>query len=524
MCDELRLDRVSCASLWLREDLWQSWRVMRHQARIIRDPIHGDVLIGTLQMAVIDTPVFQRLRYIRQNGLLHFVFPGAVHTRFSHSIGTMHVARRAFSVLFPEYRPHKPDTEDPAFYVGQIFELAALLHDIGHCAFSHSLEKVRLAGDRPIFPPVDDIVKTWDDDTLTAWWERQGTTYKRPKETEHEQVGMLLTHMLFRGEDERVGAACAATLGQEPSTIAQDVLALLHRKHGIDPSEKFRSCAAAIAAGVESPERVEKPDEDLIQALSTLISGSLDVDRMDYLQRDSLFTGTTYGICDTDILVGSLVLGVAEDGHLQLGLRSRAVQAADDFMWSRFQLFLQVLNHKTNVILNELLRDALPEVLGQSDVPLQEPKSFKDYLDFTDDRVMASVRSACIYQAGGDQTTYARALFRRKFPLYLGARPLTGSADDSADLRDHRRELAKEHLGSTDRFTEIRFSTVKSDLVKGGGLPFVQVRDRATGETFLREPGAEQTYKVNEWTKNGDLPITVEEVHFFVDRQCVAKP
>ena len=497
---------------------------MEQQTRIIRDPVHGDIVIGSLQAAVIDTPVFQRLRYIRQNGLLHFVFPGAVHTRFSHSIGTMHVARRAFSVLFPEYRPHKPDADDPVFYVGQIFELAALLHDVGHCAFSHSLEKIKLPGGRPIFPPVDEIVRNWKDATLTEWWRLEGKTYKRPKETEHEQVGMLLTRMLFREDDERVADGCQAVLKQGPGTVAQDVLALLHRKHGIDPSKRFLSAAETLATSLETPEKAVQPAKDLTQALSTLISGSLDVDRLDYLRRDSLFTGTTYGICDTEILIGSLILGVTEDGRLHLGLRSRGVKAADDFMWSRFQLFLQVLNHKTNVVLNALLREALPEVLGESNVPLQEPKSFRDYLDFTDDRVMASVRSACIYQADGDQTTYARALFHRRFPLYLGAKSLTGGSEDSANIRDHRRELASQHLGSEERYEEIRTSEVTSELIKGGGLPFVHVRDKATGQEVLRAPGDEGTYKVNEWTKTGSLPLIVREAHFFVDRKDVAKP
>src|SRR5262245_22950841 len=87
---------------------------------VIRGAVHLDIQLGPVEPAIIDTPLFQRLRYIRQTGLLHFVFPGAVHTRFSHSIGTMHVSRRVFSRLFDEYRPavKGPAAPLPAQYVG----------------------------------------------------------------------------------------------------------------------------------------------------------------------------------------------------------------------------------------------------------------------------------------------------------------------------------------------------------------------------------------------------------------------
>jgi HD superfamily phosphohydrolase len=73
--------------------------------RLVRDPIHGDIAISALEAAVIDTRVFQRLRYLRQDGLLHFIFPGAVHTRFAHSIGTMAVAERVLSHLLAPVEP-----------------------------------------------------------------------------------------------------------------------------------------------------------------------------------------------------------------------------------------------------------------------------------------------------------------------------------------------------------------------------------------------------------------------------------
>jgi len=118
---------------------------MSGSVRRIRDPIHGLILFDetdwTDQVALklIDTPEFQRLRRIRQLGVSEFVYPGATHTRFAHSLGVYHNARRLLSVI----RRKRPDDfdEDRATTV----QLAALLHDVGHGPFSHAFESAREA-------------------------------------------------------------------------------------------------------------------------------------------------------------------------------------------------------------------------------------------------------------------------------------------------------------------------------------------------------------------------------------------
>lgn len=101
----------------------------------VRDPIHGLIYLTDLELAVIDTPVFQRLRRIRQLAMADLVYPGALHTRFEHVVGTMHVAHRIIEAL--DRREHKFDNDD-----WQTVRLAALLHDIGHGPFSHVSEYV----------------------------------------------------------------------------------------------------------------------------------------------------------------------------------------------------------------------------------------------------------------------------------------------------------------------------------------------------------------------------------------------
>src|SRR5262247_3777182 len=101
---------------------------------IIRDPLWNNIRLDPLSFELIDTPAFQRLRYVRQLGLAFLVYPGATHTRFEHALGTYHLARRAISIL-----------DDSGALAGvsreayQLVRVAALLHDVGHYPFSHAL-------------------------------------------------------------------------------------------------------------------------------------------------------------------------------------------------------------------------------------------------------------------------------------------------------------------------------------------------------------------------------------------------
>jgi len=102
---------------------------------IIRDPLWNNIRLDPLSFELIDTPAFQRLRYVRQLGLAFLVYPGATHSRFEHALGTYHLARRTLTLF--------EDQEDYAL-IGRdecmLIRIAALLHDIGHYPFSHALE------------------------------------------------------------------------------------------------------------------------------------------------------------------------------------------------------------------------------------------------------------------------------------------------------------------------------------------------------------------------------------------------
>ena len=99
---------------------------------MVYDEIHGFIRVNDVERAIIDTPIFQRLRHVTQIGLAYLVYPGATHTRFSHSIGVLHLASRVGYNLMREGHL----THDEV----RLLRLAVLLHDVGHYPLSHSLE------------------------------------------------------------------------------------------------------------------------------------------------------------------------------------------------------------------------------------------------------------------------------------------------------------------------------------------------------------------------------------------------
>lgn len=116
----------------------------------ICDPIHSFIRYDEIEEKVIDSLPFQRLRYIRQMGVAYLIYPGAIHTRFEHSLGVMEIASRIYDSLMRTYNLHPvsqgrvPLEEDERFYWRRILRIAALCHDMGHLPFSHTAEKFLL--------------------------------------------------------------------------------------------------------------------------------------------------------------------------------------------------------------------------------------------------------------------------------------------------------------------------------------------------------------------------------------------
>ncbi|MCS6970688.1 MAG: HD domain-containing protein [Planctomycetota bacterium] len=272
----------------------------------IRDPIHGTILIDEAERRVVDHPWVQRLRHIRQLGFVGLVYPGAVHDRFQHSLGVMHLAGERFRRLRAGFADCSARELDHAW---RVVRLAGLLHDVGHPPFSHSTE--------PLLPPVERLA-------LPADWYWPGCQ-PRARRATHEDASLAVVQALTRQGvlDEDTGRDVAAVLA--PS---------------VRPSPRLAGCGP------------------LLEALRFLVSGEVDSDRCDYLLRDSHYAGVTYGLYDLARLLACETVVPGPAGP-ELGLEVHGVHTLEGLLLARYQMFHQVYFHKTPPAFEYYLEQAL---------------------------------------------------------------------------------------------------------------------------------------------------------------------
>ncbi len=298
----------------------------------IRDPIHGPIPVTPGEQAVIDSPWFQRLRRIKQLGFAELAFPGATHNRYLHSVGVMHLAGQAFDAVFrgADWLPAADRNR-----VRQVLRLAALCHDIGHAPLSHTSES--------LFPAIREL-------NLPLL---KGADSQAQARHEHYTLKLLLDSDL---------ADVIRTRFTDLSVLPEHVAALLHTEVDCDVD-------TFVVNG-----------RDLQGVLSALVSGEVDVDRMDYLLRDSHYTGVSYGKFDYDWLLSHLTHHVADDGRVYLAVQDRAIYTFDDFLLSRYHMFLMVYFHSKVVCYDHMLRRFYQELPTGFQIPA-DPAGFLDWDD-----------------------------------------------------------------------------------------------------------------------------------------------
>jgi uncharacterized protein len=280
--------------------------------KVIHDCVHGSVKVEGAFLELLERPEMQRMRGVHQLGLAHFVFPGANHTRLEHSLGTYHMAGLMGRSL------ELPEGERRTLLA------AAMLHDIGHAPFSHTLEEVI-----------------------------------------HDRTGkdhMDLTTALIRGQLQALDQASEAVLG--PMEPIAEVLG----RYDISTDEV---CELIVASRTELG-----PGQTLLveggqahfgikRYLGQIISGPLDVDQMDYLKRDAYYTGVAHGAIDVDRLLQTVAIY-----HGDLVMSKGGLTAAEGLMVARALMYTSVYYHKTariaELMLCKAVEHAPPEVLEDS--------------------------------------------------------------------------------------------------------------------------------------------------------------
>src|SRR5262245_1692320 len=249
--------------------------------RIYRDPVHNIIALSedraddALLIRLINTPEFQRLRYIKQLGLALYTYQGAEHSRFTHSLGVMHLMTRVLDHLGRRY-----EISEEARVVART---AAMLHDLGHGPFSHVIEKV---------------------------------------------------------------------LGQNHERWTMRIIA--------DPSTRVHQALAEYDPAL--PEKVVAAINHRYQPVfvGQLVSSQLDVDRFDYLLRDSLMTGAKYGNYDLEWIIHALEIDQQND---RISVAANGLFAVEEYLQARYHMFRQVYFHRTlrsaEAVLMSILRRAV---------------------------------------------------------------------------------------------------------------------------------------------------------------------
>ena len=246
----------------------------------LRDPLWNNIRVDELTLELVDTEVFQRLRYVRQLGLAYLVYPGATHSRFEHALGTYHLARNTLSLLAESDSEHRVEPEEES-----IVRAAALLHDVGHYPFSHALEEIG--------------------------------------QLHHEDVA-------------------------RPLITTGVVAAILERGISRDAPERVFSLIRGTSDS----------------AVQGLISGSLDLDKIEYLKRDAFMCGVPYGEIDVHRLTQSmLIVSNPETGKATLGVREKGLSALESLLFAKYQMYRNVYWHhavrSATAMYKRLVEDAL---------------------------------------------------------------------------------------------------------------------------------------------------------------------
>lgn len=307
----------------------------------VRDPIHGFVSLNEWERDIINHPVFQRLRRIRQLSLTDMVYPGAMHTRFEHSLGVMHVATRMFDRIC-EKRSDFLGSELQFDEAGlrrdrALVRLACLLHDVGHAPFSHAAEGLMDSG--------------------------EGRTYK------HENYSAAAVSFLMRDviEDH--------PLNQNYHIRAEEIADFLNGKLRVGRSLLWRN----------------------------LVSSQLDADRADYLLRDSHHTGVAYGQYDLHRLIATLTVAIDPDTWSPvLAVEEGGEHAAEALIIARYMMFTQVYFQHTRRAFDRHSVEAIKHILSEKQwesnlsnksafPPPTSEEYVKDYVKWDDWRVLGLI-------------------------------------------------------------------------------------------------------------------------------------
>ena len=358
--------------------------------RVINDTIHGSFSIEGVREDLLSTPEFNKLSHIKQLGLAHLVFPGAHHTRFEHSLGVSHLAgRMAESLSLSEEE-------------STIVEVAAMLHDVGHGPYSHTLEHIL-----------------------------------------HERGGMdhmSVTEGIITGEYDILRDG-EQSVFSERKTVPE-----ILENHNLDPKEIADLIRGPDAQGSERSLFWNKGDdffgaED--HTMGHLVHGPVDCDQIDYLLRDAHFTGVKHGIIDHHRLIHCLQ---KHAGDVAIG--EGGLSALEGMLTARALMYSAVYFHRVTRITEVMLSHAVERMSVDSSDPLDMQKM-----------VDAEIWQLLNEQGGFQQDILRRIKYRQMFKVAMTRRKQDLDENQIQSLLEiaqdgHKRRQLEDEIASRAKIPE----------------------------------------------------------------------
>ena len=380
----------------------------------IRDPVHGYIYVNELECKIIDSPVFQRLRKIRQLGTAHLTYPGALHTRFEHCIGSMYLAKRAANHL----KSQEIINED----MSNELSIAALLHDIGHGPFSHLFEEVL---------------------------HEKGMT--------HENI----TDRIIR------------------ETEIADILS----RFGVNVKKFSNLC---VGTSKNHP-----------RFMNDIIAGFLSVDSMDYLLRDSYFSGVEYGKVDVHRIIDAY-----EIAGKKLAINKDSVYALESLMLARYEMFRAVYFHKSVRASAVMIIRAMN--LSNEELHFTNLDNLDDFLQLTDERILYNISNI---NSNSENSRLAKKLVidytNRKMLKLVFEKIVLGKDEFSTKIfaqRKFRENLAEEIAEKS----KIPKSHIFIDVSTATSVPTTSTKESFNEITVLLNNTRKKEFEI---TKATELPL-----------------
>ncbi|KPL22956.1 MAG: hypothetical protein AMJ75_07025 [Phycisphaerae bacterium SM1_79] len=428
--------------------------------KLIVDSIHGDIHLKDREVQVIDTASFQRLRQLKQLAMAQQVYPTATHTRFSHSIGALGTMMRILNAVEKNGITLTKEQKEH-------LRLAALLHDVGHYPYSHLMEKL-------------DKVNLMEEEIEEAETAKKAIDARKSKYPEHTEVGALIV----TGQDDLVEALG----GVENAKVVADIFT---RSEAADPQ------------------------------LSKLIHSSFDIDRWDYLLRDSYATGVPYGQIDINYLLNNLKVSPQK----VVGFKEKALAAVEHFLLARFFMHRVVYYHKTIYGLEEACRQLLRRLRDRDGKNYGVPPDGEEVKKFVQSKRLSSFTDAfvdnIIQQAVNDDDeiiqVLAKAIQHRRAPKLLKEVPVCEETEKKYHAGKTFMQNCKARLYDVAEEFKIPLGQFllcepKVDVLKGPQEKTYGQIARLSTEDIRKKAFEEEEEVVNVFKRGEDEPVSLMEI------------